>query len=132
MRANIYIAGRYSRRDEFRFVAKRLRDAGHHVTSGWLYETEPLNSKMGDHSEDFYKETARIDLADIDRSEVVLFFSEDPLVGTPRGGRHVEFGYAISKFKFIAVVGPKENIFHYCSTVAHFDNVEDFIAYAAD
>lgn len=109
----IYIAGRYSRRDEFREIAKQLEEMGHEVTSRWLQEDEPLNSHMGDHTPDWYAKTAQIDLEDIDNAAAVLFYAEDPKVGTPRGGRHVEFGYAIAKGKFIYVVGPEENIFHY-------------------
>lgn len=108
-----YIAGRYSRRDEFREVAKQLIEMGHEVTSTWLQENEPLQSHMGDHSPAWYAKTAQTDLDDIDRADAVLFYAEDPKVGTPRGGRHVEYGYALAKGKFIYVVGPEENIFHY-------------------
>lgn len=109
----IYIAGRYSRRDEFRGVAKQLEEMGHEMTSTWLDENEPLQSHMGDHSPDWYAKTAQTDLMDISNSDAVLFFAEDPKVGTPRGGRHVEFGYAIARGKFIFVIGPEENVFHY-------------------
>lgn len=115
----IYIAGRYSRRDEFREVAKQLEEMGHEVTSRWLQENEPLQSHMGDHTPEWYAKTAQTDLEDISAADAVLFYAEDPKVGTPRGGRHVEFGYAIAQGKFIFVIGPEENIFHYGNPFIH-------------
>jgi hypothetical protein len=106
-----------------------LEEAGIEITSRWLQEKEPLNSQMGQHTDAFYLETATDDIEDIDRADAVLFFSEDPLVGLPRGGRHVEFGYALGTRKSIAVIGPKENVFHYLKgefNILHFKSVEHF------
>lgn len=125
----IYIASRYSRRDEMRTVALALQAAGATVTSHWLSEDKPLQTQMGDDSDTFYIETSRIDLMDVDAADVVLFFSEDPLVGTPRGGRHVEFGYALGKGKSISVIGPKENVFHYHPRVHHYTTLNAFMEY---
>src|ERR1022692_562430 len=105
----VYLAARYSRRDELREYKTRLEAEGIEVTSRWLEEKEPLDSQMGQHSDEFYVMTATIDLDDIDKADLVLFFSEDPLVGWVRGGRHVEFGYALGTDKPIAIIGPKEN-----------------------
>lgn len=109
----IYIAGRFSRQLEFREVAKRLEDMGHEVTSRWLFESVSPNHTMGDITPAYAAKAARLDLADIDEADAMLFYAEDPLVGTPRGGRHVEFGYALARGKLIYVVGHAENIFHY-------------------
>jgi nucleoside 2-deoxyribosyltransferase len=126
-RGKIYLAARYSRRDEMRSVAQRLAGAGFAVTSRWLYEDKPLQTKLGDDSPQFYTETARIDLDDINRADTVVFFAEDPHVGTPRGGRHVEFGYALGAGKRMVVIGGAENIFHYLPNVKHFISEQDFI-----
>lgn len=128
MAFSVYIAGRYSRRDELKQVAKYLRDRGIGVTSRWLDEDKPLHTQMGDDTPEFYRKTALDDLFDIDRAEAVLFYSEDPLVGTPRGGRHVEFGYALGKEKIMFAIGPKENIFHYLPRVHHFHDMKEFMA----
>lgn len=128
MSESLYIAGRYSRRDEFRQVRDKLLKRGYCVTSRWLNECEPLNSQMGEKSSGWYYDTQAVDLLDVFRADAVLFFSEDPLVGTPRGGRHVEFGYALGLLKPIYVIGPKENVFHYNPLVVHFDSLEDFLA----
>ena len=122
-----YLAAQYARRDELRGYKERLEKVGISVTSRWLEEQEPLNSQMGQHTKEFYIETATIDLEDVDKADVVIFFSENPLVGVPRGGRHVEFGYALGKNKPIHVVGPRENIFHYIDKVYHYDDLDKLI-----
>lgn len=130
---DVYIAGRYSRRDEFREVAARLILAGFGVTSRWLLEDKPLQTQMGDDTEEFYVHTQEVDLSDIEDADAILFFAEDPLVGTPRGGRHVEFGFALAIARIFApsmklfVIGPKENVFHYNPHVKHFDSLEAFV-----
>jgi nucleoside 2-deoxyribosyltransferase len=125
-----YLAAQYARRDELRTYVKPLADVGIEVTSRWLEEDAPLKSQMGDHTEEFYKYTAKIDLEDIDRADIVIFFAEDPLVGVVRGGRHVEFGYALAKEKPIAAISFKENVFHYVEGVFHFDTLEDYLKVA--
>jgi hypothetical protein len=122
----VYLAAQYARRDELRAYRYILENhLGIEVTSRWLDEKEPLNSQMGQHPEYFYVETATFDLEDVDKADAVIFFSENPLVGVPRGGRHVEYGYAFKGGKTIFVVGPKENVFHYIGKVHHFDTFED-------
>jgi nucleoside 2-deoxyribosyltransferase len=123
----IYLAGQYPRRDEFRMYRDVLNSSGHEVTSNWLNEISPLNTKMGDDPDQFYLETAVLDFEDIDRADAILFMAEDPHVGIPRGGRHVEFGYAMGKGKKILVIGPKENVFHYIPGVKHYSSLWEFI-----
>lgn len=123
----IYIAGRYSRRDEFRLVRDKLVSLDHTVTSRWLDENEPLQSQMGQHSDQWYYDTQNVDLQDVWSADTMLFFAEDPLVGIPRGGRHVEFGYAIGIGRPIFVIGPRENVFHYNWAVTHFSSLEEFL-----
>jgi nucleoside 2-deoxyribosyltransferase len=125
----VYLAAQYARRDELRQYREQLNAQGIYVTSRWLNERESLTTNMGDHSVDFYIETANIDIEDIDAADALVFFAEDPLVGIKRGGRHVEFGYALAKGKPIYVINYKENVFHYLQGIQHFDTFEDFIAF---
>ena len=128
MREAVYIAGRYSRRDELRIVRDILIKRGFTVTSTWLDENEPLNSQMGQKDSAWYYATQRVDLDDIKRADFVLFFAEDPLVGIPRGGRHVEFGYALGLGIPVHVIGPEENVFHFNRLVTHYESLEVFLA----
>lgn len=131
----VYLAAQYARRNELRKYAALFEKAGIGVTSRWLEETNPLNTQMGDDTAEFYRETAKIDLEDLGAADAVVFFAEDPKVGIPRGGRHVEFGYALGLSKPIFVVGPKENVFHYLqpeagrkALITHYESVEHVIA----
>ena len=123
-----YIAGKYDRRDELRDVKEKIEKTIHlKITSRWLDETEPLQSDMGDHSPEFYKLTAEIDIQDVLEADMIIFFSEDPLEPFKRGGRHVEFGVALASQKAVVVIGPKENVFHYLQGVQHYHSVDHFI-----
>ena len=123
----VYLAARYDRRDELREYRKELNSWGVEVTSRWLDEHEPLNSQMGEHSEEFYITTARVDLEDVDSADTIIFFSENPLEGFRRGGRHVEYGYALKAGKNIIVAGPKENVFHYGTGAVHYDSFKELM-----
>lgn len=125
----IYLAAQYPRRDELRVYRDALELLGIHVTSRWLNEQEPLNGNFTTRPDSWYYETARVDLEDITEADAILFFAEDPTIGIKRGGRHVEFGYALAQGKPIYVVTPyKENVFHYNDKVFHVESVENFIS----
>lgn len=106
---NIYLAGRYGRRLEIKGYADQLRAAGHTVTSRWLdsehaaFDAAPTWEQMLDWAEN--------DLSDINDADVFVAFTESPDSPFARGGRHVEFGYALATGKYMIVVGPCENIF---------------------
>lgn len=105
----IYLAARYSRIDELNEYKQDLRGLGHYVTSRWL-EGE---HRAADDDESRWAEFAADDLEDIDDADMVINFTEPPREpSTNRGGRHVEFGYALAGNKFLIVVGPNENTFH--------------------
>lgn len=123
----IYLASMYSQRDQTREHAKTLRAAGHTVTSTWLRERAPLKCKTADFHDRWLRDRAVVDLEDIDRADAILLFSVDGTKPTVRGGRHVEFGYAMATNKRLFVVGPRENIFHFLPIVKHYDTVEAFI-----
>jgi nucleoside 2-deoxyribosyltransferase len=97
------------------------------VCSRWLQETVSPTVTLGELSSAYHRETAQVDLDDVDDCDIFVFFSEDPLSGVPRGGRHVEFGYALAKGKRIAVIGPEENTFHYLSQIQHYLSVQEFL-----
>lgn len=123
----VYLASQYNRRDELRKYRDQLVTIGVEVTSRWLDETEPLDGHLTHRDASWYSHTATVDLEDVDVADIIVFFSEDPLKGVPRGGRHVEFGYAIARNKSIYTVGVKENVFHYLPNVYHFDTFEQLL-----
>lgn len=109
----VYIAGRYAEKRRLTQLAEQLREMGTQVTSTWLEEPHAPDTKLKDLAKGLSATYAAKDLEDIERADVLIFFSEDPDTATVRGGRHVEFGYALAIKRPILVVGPLENIFHY-------------------
>lgn len=124
---SIYIASRYSRKDEMREVAEVLRGWGYKVTSSWLAEPHDSNMTLDQLPVTTNAGYAQVDLDDVLAADVMLFFSEDPLIGTPRGGRHVEYGFAVANGIEIFTVGPKENIFHYLPYIKNYESFKDFL-----
>jgi nucleoside 2-deoxyribosyltransferase len=125
---SVYLAAQFARRDELRIHAAAIEAAGMTVTSRWLKQLTPLDGLAAHHSDAENKAFADTDLADVARADGVLFFAEDPLIGIPRGGRHVEFGYALALGKEIAVVGPRENVFHWLlPNSAVYSSVDEFL-----
>ncbi len=106
---NIYLSAQWSRRDEIEGYAKELRELGHTVTSRW-HHGEP----MGDDSKPTratWARWAQADLDDIAAADVFLAFTE--LEGTmSRGGRHVEWGVALSGNTELWICGQVESQFY--------------------
>jgi nucleoside 2-deoxyribosyltransferase len=124
----VYLASRYSTKEQMRVYASELEKSGIEVTSRWLKETHPSNIgglPADILSDEEISQIATIDLDDVRRADILVFFSVDPLVPVARGGRHVEFGYALGLGKPILVVGPRENIFHYLPQIKFVSNFQE-------
>ncbi len=121
----IYLAARYSRREEMRIIAAELETMGHEVTSRWINGSHELT----DHPA--YEDRTRLaceDMQDLYRADVVISFTEQPraaLDNPGRGGRHVEFGLALrNPGQRKIVVGWRENVFHYLPEVEFYETWE--------
>jgi len=123
---SLYLASKYSRRDELREVAKRLDTYGIKITSSWLAENYSLNVAMKDIDVNTHQELAKTDLDDIVRANGFLFFAEDQNAQPPRGSRHVEFGYALAQGLQMYVIGEPENIFHHLPNVHCYPTLDAF------
>src|SRR3712207_4744657 len=108
----VYLASRYSRREELRGYREELIAAGIDVTSRWLIEDHEW---VGTPDEvlpvDVGRRLGEEDLADIRAADLVVAFTEPPRSTPSRGGRHVELGYALALRIPILLVGPRENVF---------------------
>lgn len=143
----VYLASRYSRREELLGVRDVVEALGGEVTSRWLngdhqlandgtpigedgaslVEGEELRSgetfSEHDRSEraaQLRQKFARDDIEDVLAADVVIAFTEEPRTTNSRGGRHVELGIALGAGKRIIVVGPRENIFCWLPEVEHY------------
>lgn len=120
----IYLAAKYFRNPEMRDVKEILQKENIEVISSWI-EGNQLDEVFLSIEE--RNKIAKRDLTDLSKSEILLWFSETNTAKSIRGARHVEFGYALALGIPIYVIGEKENIFHYMSSVKHFENLVDCI-----
>lgn len=113
----IYLAARYSRREELLDYAHDLTSTGHTITSRWLNGNHQV-SDAGLSEEGTPEERTRFaleDWQDLVAADACISFTEEPrstLTKDSRGGRHVEFGAALALGKLCVVIGPRENVFH--------------------
>ncbi len=110
----IYLASRYSRREELCGYRTALESAGHTITSRWLNGNHQIDDK-GLSTEAADGERTRFaveDWEDLMAADCCISFTETPRSMTSsRGGRHVEFGAALAAGLGCVVVGPRENVF---------------------
>lgn len=91
--------------------------------SSWL-DIALVEPPLG-HSDDHRRAMADLDIGELLSSDALVVFNEHHLHGRGRGGRHVELGIALGRNAAlpdhrpmqIIAVGPRENVFHYHSTV---------------
>lgn len=127
-----YFAAKYDRNAEMRDKRAELIAAipDAVVTSRWI------DMHGGSQDEAFTPEyltanpeacwiNGKSDLEDLDRADVVVSFTSDAKGG--KGGRHVEFGYAMARGKLLVVIGIRENIFHTSPQVEHYASWEEFL-----
>lgn len=109
----LYLAGPWERRDVIARMALYLARNGHKVTSRWL--TEHMEAE----TPEMLVEQAHNDLDDVRAADVLVLDTRVP--GSPRGGRHTEFGYALALGRRVILLGPRVNVFHYLEEVAQVD-----------
>ena len=106
----IYLAAPFSASHQVETgYAQDLIKWGHTVVSQWHHNV-PLED-LG--------QAARRDLEDILWADILILLTE-LRPGTNKGGRHVEFGFALARNKRVMVVGPRQHLFHYLPNVETF------------
>jgi hypothetical protein len=147
----IYLAARYSRREELCVYRDQLRTLGHDVQARWLNGEHQLandGAPIGENGEALVEGTLRSgerlseheqsaratelrsrfaldDWEDVNAAELVISFTEPPRSKANRGGRHVEYGIALANKIRVIVVGYRENIFHWLPQVEFFATWEE-------
>ena len=113
----IFLSARYGRKEEIRGYAEELAAQGHAVTSSWQRCQDEDEADDDNLSFIQARRLALLDLKQIAQADVFIAFTEEPESPYGRGGRHVEFGFAMYRqgeglLKAVIAVGPRENIFH--------------------
>lgn len=125
----IYLASRYSRRDEMLAYATLLCTFGFRITCRWI-QGEHQISDEGLSSEAKQEERLRFaceDWEDLMCADLVISFTEAPRGTNSRGGRHVEFGAALAAGKRCIVVGHRENVFHCLPQVEFYPTLTEML-----
>jgi hypothetical protein len=140
----VYLAARYSRREELCIyrswliaagatVTSRWLDGDHQITDGQLLGADNVAAIEGDSQHEaavaLRRRFALEDWDDLKRADLVVSFTEPPRSNASRGGRHVEFGAAVAWDIRCMVVGPRENVFHCLPGVEVYD---DWLTCSAD
>lgn len=133
----IYLAARYSRREELCGYRAELQAMGHIVTSRWLngnHQIDTSGKPIGESGEALVEDGAddraaemrahfaQEDFFDVMNADMLIAFTEVPRSGHSRGGRHVELGIAIGTMKRIRIVGPRENVFCWLPEVRAYES----------
>ena len=142
----VYLAARYSRREELCEYREHLSEMGFLVQARWLNgghqladngtpigeNGEPLvegdGSGSSDESQRLRAKFAQDDWEDVTAADIVISFTEPPRSKANRGGRHVEFGIALARGARVIVVGFRENIFHWLPQVEFVGTIGDALA----
>lgn len=113
MTTPVYLAARYSRREELCRYKADLEALGYEVTSRWLNGNHQVDNAglSAEGSREERERFAREDYDDVQRADLVIAFTEEPRSSNSRGGRHVELGIAIGLGTPVIIVGPRENVF---------------------
>lgn len=146
----IYLAARYSRREELCAYREQLIVLGHSVQARWLNGEHQLandgtpigengvalvegtlrsgeilpEKEMSERAALLRQRFAQDDWEDVNAAELVISFTEPPRSKANRGGRHVEYGIALANKARVIVVGYRENIFHWLPQVEFFETWE--------
>jgi len=129
-----YIAARFGRGEEALALAKQLEEMGYTITSTWYLPGQPtqVNSPTAEEEVEWNRRIAHKDASEIMNADTFITLSEDMNnlpQGAARGGRHAEFGIAIAQNARVALIGPREHIFHWLEEVNHWNTVEEFLDY---
>lgn len=105
-----YISQSLKRKQTAIDLKKRLDDNGYIVHSEWIDteidEQDPIGNIF------LCQRYAKIDLEDIDKADIFVYFSEGCSYG-----KNIEFGYALAKGIPIVIIGSHTSVFHYTDSV---------------
>lgn len=114
----IYIAARYSRREEMEKVANYLKSKGLEITARWVYGGEEGLTRT---------DIANLDFDDVKAADVILAFTEPYGSLNVGGGRHWEVGAGYALGKTVTLIGPREIVFHHFENIFSFEDVDLFL-----
>lgn len=125
----VYLAARFSRRHEAHALGQRLQALGHTITSRWSLPDSDHVKPAGMSRQAADAERQRFALEDIEdlRAADCCISLMQPPRDNSRGGRHVEFGYALALGQRMMIIGPRETVSHHLPGVEHYGSADDLL-----
>lgn len=120
----VYLASFFNTRSRLLPIRTRLQEMGYEVTSTWLDEPEGSTDKPSLEASQAF---AHRDLTQIADSNLLILDTFDE---TLRGGREVEYGFAMALGIPTVVVGPRRNVFHFLTY--QFSSWEEALTFMED
>ena len=119
----VYVSASFPRAGEARDLGRKLAKLGYEVISDWY---DQPNGYELDGAERV------VHLAQCSKRDYNQLTSADHLVQLTgddgsNGGRHAEFGIAMSNCDRLILIGPRESVFHYDPDVDQYDSVDSFM-----
>lgn len=116
----VYIAGKYRRREEFKYIANALKTHGHENTARWVDGGEEGQGEAA---------AAQMDVDDVLRADAILFMGQPKGSANTGGGRWFELGLAYANKKRCLVVldGGSETVFTALPEIECYGSVEQAI-----
>lgn len=106
----VYIAADSHLQAEVRELRDQLEALGIVVTSTWI---DAKLEAFHPATEEELRQAAEKNFSDINRAVFLIVYNPVIRQKAGTGGRHVELGYALARFKKVLYVGEKlENVFH--------------------
>lgn len=122
MSLKVYVAARYDDMKKAEEIKEALQSRGFITTSRWSTGYQEEKKKM---SEAYKRWCAMADLEDLDKADIIVFYSPKKWSRIGSGGRHWEVGYAWGHGKRIYILGSRCNIFHSLPRVYSATNLPD-------
>lgn len=119
MSNKFYLAAKFARKEEMEKLANELSSfKDWECTARWVYGGEDGLT---------LEDISDLDLCDVERSDVLILFTEKYGSENSGGGRFVEFGYALAKGLRCYVIGDYEMVFCHDPRVKVFPDWETFL-----
>lgn len=113
----VYIAADSHLQAEVKELRDQLEALGIVVTSSWI---DAKLEAFHPATEEELRHAAEKNFSDINRAVFLIAYNPLSRQKAGTGGRHVEMGYALARFKTVLYVGEKlENVFHRAIGVHH-------------
>jgi hypothetical protein len=114
----IYIAASFPRKQEAENLARLLERDDTQIVSEW-HEKDKAYAD----NDELMRQRAIRDCKQVLMSNIFICFTGDTMT---HGGRHQEFGIALSKVNVVVIIGPRESVLHYHPRVLQYNTLDEF------